>query len=254
MPGQTVLIERRGAIALLSLNRPDQANALDAAMLAELADAERELADDESVRVVVVTGAGRHFCGGVDLRAAALESPWKAGVHIGFDLVRQPIIGAINGSARGGGCEIALACDFRIMSATASIGLPEVQFGELPLGGGTARLARIVGVSAAKRMIMMGEALDAAEALRIGLVDEIAQPDDLLSTTMALATRLAELAPFAVQTAKYLIDRSVESDMTTALELERRMVASMATPEERAQAQCDAAARSPVYARLLAAD
>ena len=181
MTDHTVLVERRGAIALLTLNRPDQANALDATMLAELADAESTLAGDESVRVLVVTGAGRHFCGGVDLRAAAIESPWKPGVHIGFDLLSQPIICAINGSARGGRCEIALACDFRIMAATATIGLPEAQFGALPYGGGTARLARIVGVSAAKRMIMTGEPLDSAGALRIGLIDEIAEPQDVLS-------------------------------------------------------------------------
>ena len=252
MTDHTVLVERRGAIALLTLNRPDQANALDATMLAELADAESTLAGDESVRVLVVTGAGLHFCGGVDLRAPAIESPWKPGVHIGFDLLSQPIICAINGSARGGGCEIALACDFRIMAATATIGLPEAQFGALPYGGGTARLARIVGVSAAKRMIMTGEPLDSAGALRIGLIDEIAEPQDVLSTAMTLATRLAELAPHAVQTAKYLIDRSVETDLATALELERRMVPLMATPEQLARARRDAAARSPVYARLFA--
>lgn len=250
----TVLVEHHGPVAVLTLNRPTAANAIDPAMFAELAAAERSLAADASVRAVVVTGAGRHFCAGVDLSAATTESPWKPGVRLGFDLIPQPIVAAINGAAMGGGCEQALACDFRIMAATARIGLPEIQFGELPLGGGTARLARIVGVSMAKRMIMLGQPLDAPAALACGLVDEVVEPPDLLPAALALAAQLAELAPYAVQLAKHLVDRSVETDLAAALELERRMVPTMATSEQRAEARRAAALRSPVYARLFAAD
>ncbi len=250
----TVLVERRGATAVLTLNRPHAANAINAAMFDELAAAERALAADGEVRAVVVTGAGRHFCGGVDLSAAMTESPWKPGVRLGFDLIPQPIVAAINGAAMGGGCEQALACDFRIMASTATIGLPEVQFGELPLGGGTARLARIVGVSVAKRMIMLGEPLDASSALACGLVDQVVEPDEVLPAALALADRLAELAPYAVQLAKRLIDRSVETDLAAALAAERQMVPSMATREQRAEARRRAAERSAVYARLFKPD
>lgn len=251
MSEPTVVVERHGAVAVLVLNRPAAANAIDPTMFTELAAAERAVAADPSIRVVVVTGAGRHFCAGVDLSAATVESPWKPGVRLGFDLVPQPLVAAINGAAMGGGCEQALACDFRIMSSTARIGLPEVQFGELPLGGGTARLARLVGVPVAKRMIMLGEPLDAREALACGLVDQVVEPEQVLPAAMELAGRLAELAPYAVQLAKHLVDRSVETDLAAALELERRMVPAMATPAQRLEARRAAAERSPVYRRLF---
>jgi len=251
MSDTSVRVERHGHVARITLNRPDRANALDAAMLARLASVERELAADEHVRVVVVTGAGSHFCAGIDLREASVASPWTPGVEIGFSLIRQPIIAAINGSAMGGGCEIALACDFRIMSSSAAIGLPEVQFGEVPRGGATARLSRIIGLTQAKLMIMLGEPLDATAAARIGLVDQVTAPDELMATVDDLAQRLAALAPYAVQTAKFLVDRSVDTDVESALALESRVVASMATPEQHETARREAAARSPVYARLL---
>ncbi len=252
MTGTSVLLERYGHVAVLTLHRPERANALDAEMLAELMRVEGELAADEHVRAVVVTGSGRHFCAGVDLAAALIASPWTPGVRLGFDLVQQPLIAAINGSAMGGGCEIALACDFRVMSASATIGLPEVQFGELPMGGATARLARIVGVTAAKRMIMTGAALTATDALRIGLVDEVVEPADVMPVARALAIELAALEPYAVRTAKFLVDRSVELPLAASLELERRTVPPMATEEARRQARTNAAARSPVYAKLFA--
>lgn len=246
-----IIVERRDFIAIVTLNRPAKANAIDAAMLRALNALELDLAADPDVRVIVVTGAGHHFCGGVDLVAAAAESPWGPEAHIGFDLVPQPLIAAVNGSAMGGGCEIALACDFRVMSSEATIGLPEIQFGELPFGGGTARLAGVVGVPWAKRMIMTGQPLDASTALRIGLVDEVVEPAAVLASALGLAQRLAELAPYAVQAAKRLVDRSATGNLAAALARERSTVLSMATDEQRAAARRDAARRSPVYARMF---
>ena len=251
MTASSVLLERSDGVAVLTLNRPRRANALDAAMLAELADVERELAADADTRAVVVTGAGKHFCAGVDLQAALIASPWTPGVHIGFDLVQQPVIAAINGSALGGGCEIALACDFRIMAASATMGLPEVQFGELPRGGATARLARIVGVPRAKMMIATGVALTADQAERIGLVDQVMEPAMVLRSALELAECLASYEPYAVRSAKFLVDRSVESSLSAALELERHVTTNMATDEQRRQARANAARRSPVYTRLF---
>lgn len=251
MSADSILLERRDGIAILTLNRPNRANALTAAMLARLDDLGRELATDTSTRAVVVHGAGRYFSAGVDLEEALRASPWTPGVKLGFDLVPQPIIAAVNGPAMGGGCELALACDFRVVSLTATMGLPEVKFGELPLGGATARLARIVGPSRAKLMIMTGEPITGVEAFRIGLADIVVDHEQVLSRAIELAQELAAQASYAVQTAKFLIDRAIESDLPNSLALERRMVLSMATDEQRDSARQAAALRSPVYARLF---
>jgi enoyl-CoA hydratase/carnithine racemase len=251
MTGDPVVVSVDGPIAVITLNRPDRANAIDAAMLAGLQAVERRIAADDSIRAVVVTGAGRHFCAGIDLAEALQQSPWAPGVRIGFDLISQPVIAAVNGSAMGGGLEIALACDLRIVATTAQLGLPEVQFGELPLGGGTARLARLVGLSRAKQMILTGEPIDAATALAWGLADEVAPVDATLDTALALARRIAAHAPYAVRLGKLLVDRSLDVDIATALDLERRLVPAMATEAERREARRAAAERSPVYRRLL---
>lgn len=251
MTDSPVLVERVGAVAVVTLHRAERANAITARMLAELAAVERAIAADDGVRAVVLTGAGRHFCAGVDLEEAQRESPWRPGVRIGFDLVPQPVIAAVNGAAMGGGCELALACDLRIVADTARLGLPEVQFGELPLGGGTARLARLVGPSRAKRMILTGEAIDAATAERWGLADEVVPVDDVVPAALAMAERIAAHAPYAVRLGKLLVDRSVDSDLASALDLERRLVPGMASAAEREHARREAAERSPVYRRLF---
>ncbi|HQZ34642.1 MAG TPA: enoyl-CoA hydratase/isomerase family protein [Ilumatobacteraceae bacterium] len=251
MSERSLLVERSDGIAVLTLNRPERANSLTGAMIAELDDAGRALAVDVETRVVVVVGAGRFFCAGVDLEEAIEASPWKPGVKLGFDLVPQPLIAAVNGHAMGGGCELALACDIRVMSGAAKIGLPEAKFGELPLGGATARLARIVGPSRAKLMIMTGESIDAVEALRIGLVDSVVEPDAVLQSALHIAEQIAANAPYAVQTAKFLIDRSTEGSLSDALALERRMVLSMASDDDKREARNAAALRSPVYAKLF---
>lgn len=246
-----VLVDRDGAVAIITLNRPRRANAITAAMLEALSDTERAIARDASVRAVVVTGAGAQFCAGVDLEEALRESPWKPGVRLGFDLVPQPVVAAVNGAAMGGGCEIALACDVRVVSEAATFGLPEVQFGELPLGGATARLARLVGPARAKLMILGGDPIDAATALGWGLADRVVPGEAVRDVALALARRFADHAAYAVRLGKLLIDRSLDADLATALDLECRLVPAMAPEAERLLARREAARRSPLYARLF---
>ncbi len=166
--------------------------------------------------------------GGADLRAGRggggpRPAPNAPSAGIALDWVQKPVIAAINGAAMGGGCEIALSCDFRIIASTAKIGLTEIRFGALPAGAATARAPRLIGLAAAKRMIMIGEPLDAAEAYRIGLVTEVVEPEALMDRAFELAETLATRAPYAMRTAKQLLNKSLEVDLATALELERSL-------------------------------
>ena len=246
-----VLLERRGHVALITLNRPTVANSISSVTLAELSRIEGEIKTDEAVRAVVITGAGKHFCAGMDLAEALAGAPAAVGARFGLHRLPQPVIAAINGSAMGGGCELALACDIRFAADNAKIGLPEVQFGELPLLGGTARLGRLIGASAAKRMILTGDSVDAQTALRLGLVDEVCAAGDLLNAAIALAEKIAGNAAFAVRTGKSLIDRAMSGDIDEALDREQEEVLAMASEEERREARRIAAERSPVYAKLF---
>jgi enoyl-CoA hydratase len=251
MDEKTVLLKRSGQIALLTLNRPERANAFNSVLRQELRERSAEITTDRAVRAVVLTGAGRHFSAGADLKdAAAVQTPERRG-PLGLDTLPQPVIAAINGPALGGGCEIALCCDFRFMSEEARIGLTEIRFGELPQGGGTARLPRLVGISHAKRMIMTGEPIDAAEAYRIGLVDRVLPAEELLPTAVEFAEKLAQRPGYALRTAKTLLNSALEHDLVTALAAERRMAATMASQEERAEARASAARQMPVYARIF---
>ena len=253
MGEDAVLVEQRDHLAIVTLNRPERANTINAALQRGLREAMVRLANDGVTRAIVVTGAGRHFCGGADLRARPEGPAFVPGYAFDFDWVPQPVIAAINGAAMGGGCEIALGCDFRIIATTATIGLPEIRFGALPAGGATARLPRVVGRTNAKRLIMTGDPLDAPGALAMGLVDGIAEPEELLATALALAETLASRAPYAVRAAKFLLNRALEADVASALALELRVAATMATPDELAEARAEAAAQSETYARIFSA-
>jgi methylglutaconyl-CoA hydratase len=251
----TILYEVRGATALITLNRPDRANTLNRELLGALQAAAQQAANDPAVRVLIVTGAGRHFCGGADLREMTAQAtrPTSSAPTAGLalDWVPKPVIAAINGAAMGGGLEIALSCDFRILSSTAKVGLTEIRFGALPAGGGTARAPRLIGLAQARRLIMIGEPVEAAEALRIGLVDEIARPEELIDAALALAETLATRAPHAMRTAKLLLNKTLDLDLATALQFEQTLIARMATPEEMQAARDEAAARSSTYANIF---
>jgi enoyl-CoA hydratase/carnithine racemase len=212
-PGERVVrFERDGQVGLIALDRPERANAINAAMREQLHATKTAVAQDPAVRVVLVTGAGRHFCGGADLSMPAVERAAARRRHPGatdFSGLPQPVIAVINGAALGGGCELALTCDFRFMAADARIGLTEIRFGELPLGGGTARLPRLVGAAAAARLLMTGDPAGAAEALRIGLVDFVEPPGDLVAAAQTFAQRLAGQPGPALRAAKTLLVSTV---------------------------------------------
>jgi enoyl-CoA hydratase/carnithine racemase len=253
-PPGAVVVQRRGPLAVLVLNRPEAANAFDGLLLSELETAVQQVGTDESVRAVIVTGAGQHFSAGADLRETHGErraSRERYGAAIDMSRLPQPVIAAINGAAVGGGCELALTCDFRLMSRDAQIGLPEIRFGALPLGGGTARLPRVVGLAWAKRMIMTGDPIDAPLAESIGLVDDVVPAAQLMERAEELAMSLAARAGYAVRAAKWLLNSALDTDLQTALANERQIVKSMATPGERAAERRRAAAQQPVYARIF---
>jgi enoyl-CoA hydratase len=254
-PVSAVAVERRGPVAVLILNRPEAANAYDLRLLGDLYEATTRIGADRSVRAVIVTGAGRHFSGGGDLRethAQRRAARERFGDAIDMSRLPQPVIAAINGAAVGGGCELALSCDFRFISEDAQIGLTEIRFGALPLGGGTARLPRIVGLAWAKRMIMTGDPVDARTAATIGLVDEILPPGELIGRAEQFALSLAQRADYALRAAKSLLNSALETDLRTALANERAVVKSMASPGERAAERRRAAAEQQAYARIFA--
>ena len=213
-----IRVERDGGVAVVTIDRQDALNALDVATLTELRDRLRELVADSEVRAVVVTGAGeKAFVAGADIkymsgldreRAAA----WGALGHEAATLLEtmpKPAIAAINGFALGGGCELALACDLRYASSRAKLGQPEINLAIVPGWGGTQRLARVCGIGVAKDLILTGRTIDAAEALRVGLVNEIADP--VLERALETARELATKSPAALAVAKRLVNASPSS-------------------------------------------
>jgi enoyl-CoA hydratase len=202
-----VLLERRGAVALLTLNRPDVLNALDAATLAGVAARCEEIERDADVRALVVTGAGRAFAAGADIAAMRKLGPAEAEAFsrlghkamAALEALAVPTIAAVNGFALGGGCELALACDWIYASSKARFGQPEVNLGLLPGFGGTQRLLRLAGRAAALELCLTGRQIDAARALALGIVNQVTSADELTAAVAALADQLAAAAPLALR-------------------------------------------------------
>jgi enoyl-CoA hydratase len=215
-------VERDGAVAVVTIDRQEALNALDPPTLAELRDRLAELARDADVRVVVLTGAGdRAFVAGADIKAMAAMDieqahAWGALGHEAASLLEtmpKPTIAAVNGFALGGGCELALACDVRYASSTAKLGQPEVSIGIIPGWGGTQRLPRAVGIGLAKELIMTGRLVDSDEALRIGLVNAVFPPEELLERSLELARTLAAKSPLVLAAAKQAMNRTLYGDL-----------------------------------------
>ncbi|MGG6360892.1 enoyl-CoA hydratase [Peribacillus frigoritolerans] len=220
--------EEKG-IALVTLNRPDAANALSTELLHFLIEGLDELKRDSNLRTVIITGAGeKAFCAGADLkeRAGMNDDKVKETVKLIGDTITAvenlpvPVIAAINGSAFGGGLELALACDIRIASETAKVGLTETSLGIIPGAGGTQRLPRIVGMPTAKELIYTARRLDAKTAHALKIISHVYSPQHLLEEAKKLAKEIAVNAPLALRAAKVAINQGAETDLKTGLQIE----------------------------------
>src|SRR5687767_6733886 len=224
-----LLIERDGAVAILTINRPTVLNALNSQTIDELRRAMLELKHDATARSIVVTGAGaKSFVAGADINELAVLTATDArdrglaGQHV-FDVIEnlgKPVIAAINGFALGGGCELAMACTFRIAADTARLGQPEIALGLIPGFAGTQRLARLVGRSTALDLLLTGRQVPAAEALRIGLVHRVVPPAELMDHVRAFALELAAKAPIAVRCILESVHRGLDGSMSEGQALE----------------------------------
>ena len=235
----------RDRVATIEINRPDALNALNRAVVDGLNAAFTDVAARPDVSVVVFTAAGeRAFCVGADLveRAAMSEEQVIAtvrGLRALTSLIEatpQPVVAAINGFALGGGLEMALACDLRIASDNAVVGLPEVRLGIIPGAGGTQRLPRVVGAARARELILTGRRIAASEALALGLVTEIVPASELRTRASALAAEIALGAPLALRAAKEAIRDGVEAPLDQALELEDRCYLRLVPTQDRVEA------------------
>lgn len=241
---QNLKLEKRDGITTIELDRPQKKNSLNAEMRHELELCLKELANDRGVRVVVITGGAEIFCAGADIsEIEGTSSAEQAYQHARefqtlFDQLEnlpQPTVAAVSGYALGGGCELALACDFRFASETARFGLPEIKIGAFPGGGGTQRLPRAIGAAKAKEMILLGDPINAEQALAAGLVLKVVPKDKLMAEAQSLAARLAALPRLALQASKMLINKSQEIDLATGLEFEARTFGGIADTHDLAE-------------------
>ncbi len=219
----------RAGVVLMTLDRPEVLNALDYRTLGELADALETLDADESVRCVVITGAGdRAFAAGADIREMADATPVTLSAANNFarweriKRIRVPLIAAVRGFALGGGCELAMACDMVVAADDATFGQPEIKLGIMPGAGGTQRLTRALGKATAMEMILTGRNLTAREAYERGLISQIVAREETLPTALSLAAEVASMPPLAVRAAKEAVNRAHELSLDAGLEFERR--------------------------------
>ena len=241
MSFDNLLLERDGAIAVVTINRPQVLNALNSPTIDELRRAALELKRDAAVRAVIITGSGeKAFVAGADINELAVQRPVQGkeralqGQHV-FDLIEnlgKPVIAAINGYALGGGCELAMACTLRIAADTARLGQPEVNLGIIPGYGGTQRLARLVGKGAAFDLLLSGRHITADEALRIGLVNRVVASSELMTAARQLANELAEKAPIAVQYIIEAVNRGLEISFDKGQFLEATLFGLVASTDD----------------------
>jgi enoyl-CoA hydratase/carnithine racemase len=229
----SVEVTRANAVAWVTLDVPERRNAISNAMRGLLAEAFASLDADDSVRVVVLTGAGPVFCAGVDLKETGPPATERLVAPLeSFD---KTVVAAVNGPALGGGFELVLACDVRVASTAATFALPEVRIGSLPGSGGTQRLARAVSPAVAAKLVLTGQALDAESALRYGLVSDVVEPQDLVPFVQGLASTIAGNAPLSLRAAKTALRAAEEQPLQAGLDLERTLWVELAETEDRAE-------------------
>ena len=254
MAYETLLVERRGRVALITLNRPKALNALNAQLIGELELVLTELDADAEIAAVVLTGSEKAFAAGADIKemadkdfVAAFRSdfigPWqKIAQH------KKPIIAAVAGYALGGGCELAMMCDLIIAADNAKFGQPEINLGTIPGAGGTQRLTRIVGKSKAMEMVLSGRMMEAAEAERTGLATRVVPLADLVDEAVKLGETIAEKSQPIVAMAKDAVNAAYETNLAEGIRVERRLFyATFATADRREGMAAFAEKRSPAF-------
>ncbi len=229
MSYETILVERRERVTLITLNRPQALNALNSQVLTELLDATRVLDADTGQGCAVITGSAKAFAAGADIKemqAQGFADMYAHDFFAGWDAftrTRKPIIAAVAGYALGGGCELAMMCDFILAADTAKFGQPEIKLGVSPGMGGSQRLARAVGKAKAMEMCLTGRMMDAAEAERAGLVSRVVPADELVAEALKAATTIADMAPLAVLANKEMVNAAFETGLAQGVQFERRL-------------------------------
>lgn len=254
---KTILLEVQNNIAKITLNRPDAANAFSKSMLHNLKEILSEIKYDQNIRTVIITGAGEKvFCAGADLKERSTMS--QVEVKQTVSLIRQvvndveqlpmPVIAAINGAAFGGGLELALACDIRVAADTAKVGLTETSLAIIPGAGGTQRLSRLIGIGKAKELIYTARRVNAQEAKELGILEHVIPVEELLNKAIEIAERIAENGPIAVNQAKIAINRGIEVDLQTGLQIEQMAYAITIPTKDRIEGlTAFKEKRKPVY-------
>jgi enoyl-CoA hydratase len=250
-----ILLERRGPVGIVTLNRPQALNALNAALIADLGAALDDLEGDEQIGAIVLTGSDKAFAAGADIKEMAdktyIEAYRQDFITKGWERVaqcRKPVIAAVAGFALGGGCEVAMMCDIIIAAENARFGQPEINLGTMPGAGGTQRLARFIGKAKAMDLCLTGRMMDAAEAERAGLVSRIVPADKLLAEAIAIATKIAGLSQPVAMMVKESVNRAFETTLSEGVRFERRLFhATFATEDQKEGMAAFIAKRKPAF-------
>ena len=237
---RNILVERRGAVGIVTLNRPQALNALNAALISELASAIDELEADDVIGAIVLTGNDKAFAAGADVKEMAAktypQTYLEDFITTGWERVaqcRKPVVAAVAGFALGGGCEIAMMCDIIVAADTARFGQPEITLGTIPGAGGTQRLARFVGKAKAMDLCLTGRMMDAAEAERAGLVSRIVPAADLVTEAVKIAERISQMSRPIAMMVKEAVNRAYETTLAEGVRFERRVFHATFATEDR---------------------
>ncbi len=239
MSFETILVDKKGAVGLITLNRPEALNALNAQLLKEVGEALVCLDGDKEIGSIIISGSEKAFAAGADIKEmsdktfgdALLENMF-GDINAVFAAIRKPVIAAVSGYALGGGCELAMCCDIIIASENAKFGQPEINLGVIPGIGGTQRLTRLIGKTKAMDMILTGRMMDAEEAERSGLVSRIVATDDLLDSVVEIAEAIAAKSLPSLILAKEAVNRALETSLSEGLVFERRAFHSLFATED----------------------
>jgi enoyl-CoA hydratase len=250
-----ILVERQGPVGIVTLNRPQALNALNAALIAELGQAFDDLEADSGIAAIVLTGSDKAFAAGADIKEMAEKTYMQAYaedfITSGWERVarcRKPVIAAVAGFALGGGCEIAMMCDIVIAAEGARFGQPEINLGTMPGAGGTQRLPRFIGKAKAMDLCLTGRMMDVAEAERLGLVSRIVPLDKLRAEAIAVATKIAELSAPIAMMVKESVNRAFETTLAEGVRFERRLFHStFATDDQKEGMAAFIAKRKPAF-------